>query len=262
MLAGVSIDYYIRMERGNLAGASDAVLESLATALQLDEAEREHLFALARAAGPGRSRPRPRPSGVRPVIQTMLDAIVDAPAWVRNGRHDVLAMNALSRALYSPVLSSPVAGPTPRRPANTARYIYLDPAASDFFVDFDAMQSDSAAILRLEAGRNPHDPDLVALIGELSTRSEVFRQRWASNDVRFHRSGSKRLRHPAVGRLDLNFESLLLPSDPGLQLNVYTAAPGTRDADALKLLASWAVTQDLPAPAPQDARRGHTPAEA
>ena len=250
MLAGVSIDYYIRMERGNLSGASDAVLESLAAALQLDEAERDHLFALARASGPGRSRPHPKTNGVRPVIQTMLDAIVDAPAWVRNGRHDVLAMNVLSRALYAPILASPAAGPRPRRPANTARYIYLDPGASDFFVDYDAMLSDSAAILRLEAGRNPHDPDLVALIGELSTRSEVFRRRWASNDVRFHRSGTKRLRHPAIGRLDLNFESLVLQSDPGLQLNIYTATPGTPDADALKLLASWAATQELPAPVP------------
>lgn len=254
MLAGVSIDYYVRMERGNLAGASEGVLEALSAALQLDEAEREHLFALARTAGPGRNRPRPKTGAVRPVILTMLEAIVGAPAWVRNGRHDILAMNALGAALYSPILSSPVAGPTPRRPANTARYIYLDPTASDFFVDYQTILSDSAAMLRLEAGRNPHDPELVELIGELSTCSEIFRQRWASNDVRLHRSGTKRLRHPAVGRLDLSFESMTLQSDPGLQLNIYVATTGTGDADALRLLASWAATQDLPIPAPQPGR--------
>ena len=252
MLAGVSVDYYVRMERGNLSGASDGVLDALATALQLDEAERDHLFALARTSGPSRRRVRRAASeGVRPVIQYMLDAMVDAPAWVRNGRHDLLAMNALSRALYSPVLTSPVAGATSTRRANVARFIYLDPAASDFFVDYDAVLADSAAMLRLEAGRNPHDRALIALVGELSTCSDVFRQRWGSNDVKFHRSGTKRIRHPAIGRIDLSYESMPLQSEPDLQLNVYTATPGTRDADALKLLASWAATRDLPAPAPQ-----------
>ncbi len=256
MLAGVSVDYYIRMERGNLSGASDGVLDALATALQLDEAEREHLFALARAAGSrlGRVR-RAASTGVRPVIQYMLDAMVEAPAWVRNGRHDLLAMNALSRALYSPVLTSPVAGATSTRRANVARFIYLDPAAGDFFVDYDVVLSDSAAMLRLEAGRNPHDRALIELVGELSTCSEVFRQRWGSHDVKFHRSGSKRIRHPAIGRIDLSYESMALQSEPDLQLNVYTATPGTRDADALKLLASWAATQDLPVPDPAYQRR-------
>lgn len=249
MLAGVSIDYYVRMERGNLSGASDGVLEALANALRLDEAERDHLFALARAAGPGRNRRRVVPKTVRPVIQQVLDAMTDAPAWVRNGRHDIVAMNALARALYSPVLSSPVAGPTPRRPANTTRFVYLDPAATEFFVDYDAIANDAAAYLRLEAGRSPHDKDLIEMVGELSTRSELFRRRWASQDVKFHRSGKKRLRHPAVGLLDLNFESMELPSEPGLQLNVYTADPGTPTADGLKLLASWAATQEATSPA-------------
>jgi len=237
MLAGVSIDYYVRLERGNLTGASESVLDALGRALRLDEAERDHLFALARAAGPGPRRRR-TPTSVRPAVQQVLDAITDAPAWMRNGRHDILAMNRLARALFAPVLADP------RRPANTTRFVYLDPAAPEFFVDWDRVAKDAAAMLRLEAGRNPHDPALIELIGELSTRSEIFRKRWASHDVQFHRSGQKRLRHPVVGRLDLNYESMELPSEPGLVLNVYTAAPDTATADALTMLASWAATQD------------------
>lgn len=247
MLAGVSVDYYVRMERGDLGGASDSVLDSLAQALQLDEAERDHLFALAREGGPTRTRRRAAAKTVRPVIQQILDAITDAPAWVRNGRHDVLAMNALARALYSPVLSSPVAGPTKRRPANTTRFVYLDPAARDFFMDYEVIAADAAAMLRLEAGRNPHDGELIALVGELSTQSELFRRRWASQDVKFHRSGRKRLCHPAVGELDMNFEAMELPSEPGLQLNVYTADPSTPAHDGLRLLASWAATHEASA---------------
>jgi transcriptional regulator with XRE-family HTH domain len=243
MLAGVSVDYYVRMERGSLSGASEGVLEALAKALQLDEAEHTHLLALARESGASSTRRRKSaPDSVRPAIQQVLDAMTDAPAWVRNGRHDIVAMNQLARALYSPVLADP------RRPANTTRFIYLHPeAAEEFFVDYDRITNDAAAMLRLEAGRNPHDKALIELVGELSTRSELFRQRWASHDVQFHRSGQKRLHHPVVGRLDLNFESMELSSAPGLQLNVYTAPAGTPSADALKLLASWAVSQeDLP----------------
>jgi transcriptional regulator with XRE-family HTH domain len=240
MLAGVSVDYYVRMERGSLAGASESVLEALASALNLDEAERDHLFALARESGAGSTRrKRTPPTTVRPALQQMLDAITDAPAWIRNGRHDILAMNQLARALYSPVLADP------RRPANTTRFVYLNPTmAEEFFVDYDQIARDAAAMLRLEAGRNPHDKALIELVGELSTRSDLFRRRWASQDVRFHRSGRKRLRHPTVGQLDLDFEGLELPGEPGLHLNIYTAAAGTPTADALKLLASWAASHD------------------
>src|SRR3954462_1445369 len=236
MLAGVSVDYYVRMERG----ASESVLDALADALRLDEAERTHLFALAReSAAHGRSRVRTAPTSVRPGIQQLLDAMTDAPAWVRNGRHDIVAMNQLARALYSPVLAAP------RRPANTTRFVYLHPErARVFFVDYDRIADDAAAMLRLEAGRNPHDKALIALVGELSTQSETFRRRWASHDVKFHRSGQKRLRHPVVGQLDLDFEGLELASSPGLYLNVYTAAAGTPTADGLKLLAPWAASQE------------------
>ncbi len=152
MLAGVSVDYYVRMERGSLAGASESVLDALASALQLDEAERDHLFALARESSTSSTRrKRPTATSVRPVLQQVLDAITDAPAWIRNGRHDILAMNQLARALYSPVLDDP------RRPANTTRFVYLNPAAPEFFVDYDQVARDAAAMLRLEAGRNPHD---------------------------------------------------------------------------------------------------------
>ncbi|NEK56704.1 helix-turn-helix domain-containing protein [Geodermatophilus sabuli] len=240
MLAGVSVDYYVRMERGGLAGASESVLDALADALRLDEAERTHLYALARESGArGHSRRRPAQSAVRPQVQQVLDAMTDAAAWVRNGRHDIVATNSLARALYSPVLAEP------RRPANTTRFVYLRPeAAREFFVDYDRVANDAAAMLRLEAGRNPHDKALIELVGELSTRSELFRRRWAQHDVQFHRSGQKRLRHPVVGQLDLDFEGMELASSPGLHLNVYTAAAGTPAADALRLLASWAASQE------------------
>lgn len=238
LLAGVSIDYYVRLERGNLAGASDSVLDALATALQLDDAERLYLYDLARAAGPSPKRQRKPATTVRPAVRQVLDAMADAPAWVRNGRHDILAANRMGRALYAPVFDDP------RRPVNTARFTYLNPAAHDFWRDYDTIANDAAAMLRLEAGRNPHDPELIRLVGELSTQSELFRQRWASHDVTLHRSGVKRIHHPVVGDLDLNYESMELPSEPGLVLNVYTAPAGSPTADGLRMLASWAATQD------------------
>lgn len=238
MLAGVSVDYYVRLERGNLSGASESVLDAIASTLQLDEAEREHLFNLARASAPSRRTSKKQLDGeLRPAVRQMLDAFSEAPAWVRNDRHDVLAANRLGLALYSPVFDDP------RRPVNTTRYIYLNPAARDFWVDFDRIAADAASMLRMEAGRNPHDPKLHQLIGELSTQSELFREMWAAKDVKFHRSGVKRLNHPVVGLLELNFESLPLPSEPGLTMNVYTAAEGSPSADALRLLASWAATE-------------------
>ncbi|MCV7213197.1 helix-turn-helix transcriptional regulator [Mycolicibacterium canariasense] len=240
LLAGISVDYYVRMERGSLAGASDSVLDALASALQLDEAEREHLFQLARRSrGPTRRHRHEPAVTVRPPLQQVLDAITDAPAWIRNSRYDVLAMNRLARALYAPMLADP------RRPANTARFVYLRPeTAQKFLVDYHQIARDAAAKLRMEAGRNPNDKDLIALIGELSTCSELFRQTWASQDVRLLRSGRKRLHHPVVGQLDLDVESLQL-TDPNLHLNVYTAAAGTPTADGLALLASWAATQQM-----------------
>jgi transcriptional regulator with XRE-family HTH domain len=236
LLAGVSVEYYVRMERGSLGGTSGAVLDALATALQLDEAERDHLFHLARQSGAPEGREhREPPATVRPALQAVLDAITGAPALIRNGRHDVLAMNHLARALYSPMLADP------RRPVNLARFVYLHPGeAAVFFVDYEQVVHNAAAMLRREVGRNPHDADLIALVGELSTGSELFRQHWASQDVRLKGHGSKRVNHPVVGLLELNFESMDLPTERGLQLNVYTAPAGGATADKLARLAAWA----------------------
>jgi transcriptional regulator with XRE-family HTH domain len=239
LLAGVSVDYYTRLERGDLKGVSASVLDALARALQLDAAERTHLFDLARTANAtARTRRQPAPQRVRPGVQRVLDAMTGAPAWVRNGRADFLAANRLGYALYAPVFDSPV------RPANTARFTFLDPRATDFYIDWERIANDMVGVLRAEAGRNPYDRGLTDLIGELSTRSEEFRTRWAAHDVRFHRTGFKQLHHPVVGDLDLTYEAMELPSDPGLTLLVYTAEAASSTQDALNLLASWAATLD------------------
>jgi hypothetical protein len=238
MVAGVSVDYYTRLERGNLAGASESVLDALARALHLDEAERAHLFDLARAANA--SAPARRRTGgtrIRPGVQRVLDAMTGAPAWIRNGRGDILAANALGRALYAPVLDDPA------RPASTARFTFLSPRARQFYRDWDRTARDMVAVLRAAAGRDPYDKALSDLIGELSTRSEEFRTMWAAHDVLFHRTGRKNLHHPVAGDLDLTYEAFELPSEPGLTLIVYTAEPDTPTAEALGFLASWAATQ-------------------
>ncbi|OOL33538.1 XRE family transcriptional regulator [Rhodococcus rhodochrous] len=236
MLAGVSVDYYTRLERGDLGGASDSVLDALAGALQLDEAERAHLYDLARAVesrDPRRRRSAPR--RVSPSVRRVLDVVM-APAWVRNGRADVVATNTLGRALYWPLFDG-----STKRP-NTARFTFLDPRAVDFYGDWERTASDMVAVLRAEAGRTPNDRELTALIGELSTRSQEFRTRWAAHNVLFHRTGRKSLHHPVVGDLDLTYEALDLTSSPGLTLLVYTAEPDSATQESLDLLASWAAT--------------------
>ncbi len=238
MLAGVSGDYYTRLEKGNLSGVSDSVLEAIASALQLDEAERLHLLNLARAANtsPARASQRRTPHQIRPAIQLILDSMADTPAFVRNGRLDVLATNALGQALYSPAFAGPA------RSVNLARFRFFDPAAREFYPDFADSANTTVALLRTEAGRDPFNKSLTDLIGELSTRSEEFRALWAAHNVRLHRSGLKHFHHPAVGRMDLMFEAMALEADEGLTLTAYTAEPGTPSRDALTLLASWAAT--------------------
>ena len=239
MLAGVSIDYYTRLERGNLNGVSESVLDSLARALQLDEAERAHLFDLARVANTTlRTRRRPTRHQVRPGVQRILDALTSAPAFVLNGRLDILSANRLGRALYSEMYSDAV------RPANHARFLFLNPRATTFWSDWERAANDTVALLRAEAGRDPYDRELSGLVGELSTRSEEFRVRWAAHNVRFHHSGVKHMRHPQVGDLTLSWEVLDLAADTGLTLLVYTAEPGTPSHDALTVLASWSATLD------------------
>ena len=253
LMAGVSADYYVKLERGNARGVSDSVLEALARALQLDEAEHDHLFDLARAVNTASRIPRrgPKPQ-VRPSVQRVLDSMATAPAYVRNRRLDILAANRLGRALIAPVFADP------RRPANLARFMFLDPAARDYYLEWEPMASDVVAILRSEAGRDPHDKALQDLIGELSTRSELFRSRWAAHNVRLHRTGVKRLQHPVVGELTLDFDAMELPADTGLTVIAYSAEPASPSADNLRLLASWAATLDHEdAPAADDVETRH-----
>lgn len=241
LLAGISVDYYVRLERGNLSGASEAVLESLARALQLNEAERAHLYDLARAATPTGRRPTVTASRVRPAILRLLDSMTDTPAYVRNGRFDILAANTLGRALYAPVFDSPLFAQ--RGPVNTARFLFLDPTGQDFWADWDKGADDSVAFLRTETCRTPHDKALTDLIGELTTKSAEFARRWARHDVKIHRSGVKHLRHPLVGKLALPYEALELPADPGLRINAYAPEPDSPERQALDLLASWTTTR-------------------
>jgi transcriptional regulator with XRE-family HTH domain len=238
-LAGVSIEYYSRLERGNLSGVSDSVLDAIARALQLDEAERAHLVDLARAAGPAPRAPRkPSPQQVRPSVARILDGMTEVPALVNNGRLDVIAANSLAQALFAPVFADPT------RPANHARFNFLNPRAHDFWLDWERAADDSVAMLRTEAGRDPYDKALTDLVGELCTRSDAFRVRWAAHDVRLHRTGIKHIHHPVVGDLHLSYDVMELPADPGLTLLAFSAETGSPNDDALKFLASWAATHD------------------
>jgi transcriptional regulator with XRE-family HTH domain len=250
-LAGISPEYMTKLERGNATGVSESVIDGLAHALQLDEAERAHLEDLLRTAGRTRApRRRPARQRVRPTVQRILDSMTGSPALVLNGRLDILAANDLGRALYSPVLADS------GQPANTARFVFLDPAATQFFPDYDKAANDTVALLRAEAGRDPYDRDLSDLIGQLSTRSDGFRRRWAAHNVRIHTTGVKLIHHPVVGDLELPFESLPLPADPTQSLLIYTAETGSPSHDALRLLASWAATADVPYLPVGDARQG------
>lgn len=254
LMAGVSVDYYVKLERGNARGVSASVLEALARALQLDEAEHAHLLDLARAVNASGRPPRRAPKArVRPAVQRILESMTGTPAYVRNRRLDILAANRLGRALFSPAFDDS------GRPPSLARFMFLDPAAADFYRNWEPMASDVVAMLRSEAGRDPHDKALHDLIGELCTRSELFRTRWAAHNVRLHRTGVKHLHHPVVGELVLDFEAMELPADPGLAIIAYTAEPASPSADNLRLLASWAATPEQDPPeTPADT--GHQPA--
>jgi len=233
MLAGVSVEYYVRLERGNLGGASQSVLDSVANALQLDEAERAHLHDLARTSSTRVAAGRPARRTVRPPVQWLLDSMTDTAAYVRNARIDILATNTLGRALYAPVFEMP------GRP-NIARFVFLDPRSQEFFLEWPKVAGESAALLRTLAGENPYDQGLTELVGELSTRSDLFRTLWAAHDVRQHRTGVKRFHHPLVGEMTLAYESMELTADTGLRLNAYMAEPASPSAEAFNLLASWA----------------------
>ena len=238
LLAGISVEYYTRLERGNARGVSDDVLEAVSRALQLDEAERAHLLDLVRTANAERLPRRiSTPQRVRPSVQRIVDAMSGVAAFVRNGRLDILYANPLAAALYSEHFRDPA------RPPNSARFVFLDARARSFYVDRETSAHDIVAQLRGEAGRNPYDRALSDLVGALSTRSEEFRVLWASHDVRFHRSGIKHFHHPLVGDLTLAYEALELPADPGLTIVTYSAEPGSSSEGALRELARWSSTR-------------------
>ena len=240
LLAGISVEYYTRLERGSATGASSDVLEAIARALQLDEAERAHLLDLVRSATARPARRRPTQDRVRPTVLRVIEGITEYPAYVRNGRLDVLATNALGAALYAEVLDDrPL-------PVNLAQFVFFDRRATEFFVDWDDVANDTVAILRGQAGHDPYDRRLTDLIGELSTRSDEFRVRWANHNVKFHRNGVKRLHHPVVGELTLDYEAFELGGDPGQRINVYSAEPGSPSWASLQLLASWTATTAPP----------------
>ena len=222
---------------GASRGVSESVVEGIARALQLDEAERGHLIDLVRSANTTRpTRRRPTQQRVRPSVRRILDSMTGMPASVQNGRLDVLYANELGRALFSELFSGASGLP------NSARYVFLDRRATEFFIDWENIANDIVALLRAEAGRDPYDRALSDLIGELSTQSDEFRVRWAAHNVRFHRSGVKNFHHPVVGDLTLTYEALELPGDPGQRIFVYMAEPNSPSHEALNLLASWTTT--------------------
>jgi len=233
LLAGVSADYYIRLERGNLAGVSEQVLDALARALRLDDAERSHLFDLARAStGPVRGSRRAAVSKVRAGVLRILESL-DTPAYVRNARMDVLAANDLALVLYDGILDRD------KLPVNLARFLFLDHRAPEIFLDWETVADDAVAALRGEAGSNPHDKGLTDLVGELATRSEEFRNRWARHNVKHHRTAAKRLHNSLVGDVELTGEAMELRGD-GLVIVTYTVEPDSPAAEAMRFLGSWA----------------------
>ena len=238
-LAGVSVDYYVRLERGRHVNVSETVLDALARALNLNDTERDHLFAVARPAR-GRRRPMP-PQRVRPGLYRVLESLPGVPATVIGRRLDVLASNRLARALITDY------DQRPHRERNSARFMFLDPRARELYIDWEMSARSTVAALHRYAGRYPDDPQLAELVGDLSVRDPDFRRWWADHDVFQHTHGYKRLRHPVVGELTLDYESLTVTGDPEQSLGLYTAAPGSASEQALHLLASWASDPVVPA---------------
>lgn len=235
-LAGVSPEYYTRLERGHIRGASDSVLEAIARALRLSDLERAHLFDLAQVAGSASRQQASVPvEAVRPSVQRMLDHLA-VPAIVFNPEHDVVAWNDGGRALYYPHFD------TADRP-NIARFIFLDRRARSYYGDWAEARRMTAAMLRLNAGRDPLNENITALVGELSTRSPLFRQDWALQEVYEHRSGQKTFNHPHLGPINVTFDGFEMPGEKGLSIVTYSAEPGTVDADRLALLPVWAESE-------------------
>ncbi|GAA0794733.1 transcriptional regulator [Spirilliplanes yamanashiensis] len=241
-LAGVSVEYYTRVERGNLKGVSDAVLDAIAGALSLDETERLHLYDLARAANtsPVRARRGPAKPVIPAAVQRVIDGMPALPAFVQNNRFDVLYANPLGRALFAEMFDDPACR------GNTVRFVFFSPAARRFYLEWERVARTAVGALRVEAGRNPYDVDLSNLIGELSTRSDAFRIMWGANDVGAFKDGVKGIHHPVVGDLRLEHSAMTLPGETGLSVTVYSAPPGSATEEGLKLLSSWEVSATAP----------------
>lgn len=247
LLAGMSVEYYVRVERGNATGVSEGIVDGISRALQLDDTERAHLVHLVRAAD-DQSRPvrRARPVRARTVgesVQQLLDAMVGVPALVQDGRLDVLAVNAMAGALFEELLDGADAT------ANFARYLFLDERSRGFYRDWEESADQLVSLLRIETGRSPDDPELADLIGELAARSDAFRALWGDHEVREHRTGMKRIHHATLGDVELDYQALDVPGDPGLQLVAFTAQPGSRSSTSLQLLGNLAAAR---APHPVD----------
>jgi transcriptional regulator with XRE-family HTH domain len=239
-LTGVSAEYYTRLERGNAGGVSDSVLESLARALQLDDAERVHLYNLVRASAPSaRAARRPSTARVRPAVQRLLDQMTEVPAFIQNGRLDMLAANTLARALYCDLYDGPAVDDRTGIP-NHGRFLFLDPRSADMYPNWTKAAGDTVTQLRAEAGRRPDDRDLSALVGELSSRSPQFAALWATHNVRWHTTGSKQFHHRVAGDLELDYEAMELAGNPGHTLITFTAPADSPAEQALAFLRSWA----------------------
>jgi transcriptional regulator with XRE-family HTH domain len=239
-LTGVSAEYYTRLERGNAGGVSDSVLESLARALQLDDAERVHLYNLVRASTPSaRAARRPSTARVRPAVQRLLDQMTEVPAFIQNGRLDMLAANTLARALYCDLYDGPAVDDRTGIP-NHGRFLFLDPRSADMYPNWTKAAGDTVTQLRAEAGRRPDDRDLSALVGELSSRSPQFAALWATHNVRWHTTGSKQFHHRVAGDLELDYEAMELAGNPGHTLITFTAPADSPAEQALAFLRSWA----------------------
>jgi transcriptional regulator with XRE-family HTH domain len=230
-LAGVSVDYYVRLERGRSATVSAGVLDAVARALQLDDAEREHLFALAKP-GPRQTDAEDAPQQARPGLLRTLRNITDVPALLLGHRLDILAANALARALYLDFDGE----------RNMARYMFLHDGARDLYVDWPETARENVGMLRLYASHRPRDPRLTQLVAELSAEDRDFRRWWSEHDVFQPRYGSKQYRHPQVGNLTLGYEAFAPISDRGQTLGIYTVESGSPSEKALRMLAGQSMT--------------------
>ncbi|MFD5188167.1 helix-turn-helix transcriptional regulator [Streptomyces sp. NPDC058357] len=253
-LAAISTEYYTRIEQGRLSGASAPVLAAIARALRLDDAQTSYLYRLAEKPGAPARRPRRRTAPrVRPQTQLLLDNLTDTPAMVLGPSMSVLAWNSLAAALYTDFSALP---PTER---NLMRMAFLDPRMRDLYTDWEDSARACVAYVRMDAATSPADPDLQALVGELSVHDDDFRRWWAAHDVAHKTFGTKRYHHPVAGDLTLDWQILTCPHDPSQSIMVLTAPTATPSHQALRFLASWATHPPAPRPEHTTSHPPHTP---